>query len=268
MINLLKADLFRVLRTKIVYISLIIAIVLPLFICLVNGLTELAVRSLDPEMTYPYGVGDSTLVSTFSPLMSFSYIFAVFPVIVIMMDFGNGTLRNKIIFGYTRHQIYAAHFIVTLTHVGAITLLFTLTNVVSSLAFGISPVPASLIPTFLIYYFVGFLGIVLTASLGSCLALALGNAGAIVLTIFGVIILNNAGSFIGLILKLSEVSGGDNFLCFFPSYFIDSLSNYMLYKVEVEIDSLHLVGSIIGVLALAGAFYALGTFVFNRRDFK
>jgi hypothetical protein len=42
----------------------------------------------------------------------------------------------------------------------------------------------------------------------------------------------------------------------------------MLYKVEVEIDSLHLVGSIIGVLALAGAFYALGTFVFNRRDFK
>ena len=39
MINLLKADFFRVFRTKIVYISLIIAIVLPLLICLVNDLS-------------------------------------------------------------------------------------------------------------------------------------------------------------------------------------------------------------------------------------
>lgn len=268
MINLLKADLFRVLRTKIVYISLIIAVALPLFIAIVNGLTEMAVRSLDPETTYPNGIGDSLLTTTFSPLMSFSYIFAVFPVIVIMMDFGNGTLRNKVIHGYTRHQIYAAHFIITLMHVTAMTLLFASTNIVSALVLGISEVPTSLIPVYLIYYFVGLLGIVLVASLGCSLALALGSAGAIVLTIFGVIALNNIGSIIGLILQLSEVNNADNFLCFFPSYYIDSLSNYMMYKAEVSIDPLHVFGAVAGVLTIAGAFYALGTFVFNRRDFK
>lgn len=272
MINLLKADLFRVLRTKIVYISLIIAVVLPLFIALVNGLTEMAVRELerevDPNVVFANGIGDSLLTTTFSPLMSFSYIFAVFPVIVIMMDFGNGTLRNKVIHGYTRHQIYAAHFIITLMHVTAMTLIFATTNVVSALVLGISEVPTSLIPVYLIYYFVGLLGIVLVASLGCSLALAIGNAGAIVLTIFGVIALNNIGSIIGLILQLSEVNNADNFLCFFPSYYIDSLSNYMMYKAEVSIDPLHVFGAVAGVLTIAGAFYALGTFVFNRRDFK
>ena len=268
MINLLKADIFRVLRTKIVYISLIIAVVLPIFLATVNGLTESAVRSLTPDITYPYAIGDSLLTSTFSPLSSFNYIFAIFPVIVIMMDFGNGTLRNKIIHGYSRHQIYAAHFIVTLIYVSVITFLFAITNILGALVLGISEVPSSLINVYLIYYFVGFLGVVLSASVGCSLALMLNNAGAIVLTVFGVLFFNYIGGIIDLILSFTEVTNAENFLCFFPSYYIESLSNYMFERVELSIDPINVFGAITGVLVIAGAFYALGTFVFNRRDFK
>lgn len=268
MINLLKADFFRVLRTKIVYVSLIIAVVLPLFIAVVNGLTAMAAHSMFPDEPLT-GVGDSLLGNTFSPVMSFSYIFAVFPVIVIMMDFGNGTLRNKVIHGYTRHQIYAAHFIVSLVHIVAITLIFTITNVVGALVLGISEIPTDLISTYVIYYLVGFLGVVMVASLGCCLALSLGNAGAIVLTVIGTLFLTYLGSIIGLIFQLNEVTNMEHFLCFFPSYYTESLSQYLLYPGAIPtIETMHIVEAVSGVLLLSGGFYALGTFVFSKRDFK
>ena len=274
MINLLKADFFRVLRTKIVYISLIIAVALPLFIALINGLTAMAVSSVYTEEDIAItGVGDTLIGNTFSPVMSFSYIFAVFPVIVIMMDFGNGTLRNKIIHGYTRHQIYAAHFIVSLVHIVAITLLFVATSVVSALVLGISKVPAELVATFVSYYLVGFLSVVMVASLGSCLALSLGNAGAIVITVIGTLFLNYLGSIIGLILQLNKVTNMEHLLCFFPSYFTEnilapSILN-LAYGADIpHIEAMYIVEAVAGVLLLSGGFYALGTFIFSKRDFK
>ena len=269
MINLLKADFFRVFRTKIVYISLIIAVVLPLFIAMVNGLTEMAVRSTLPEEYATGGIGDSLLYNAFSPLMSFSYIFAVFPVIVIMMDFGNGTLRNKIIHGYTRHQIYLAHFIISLLHIIAVTVLFVVTNVVSAFVLGISEIPSELITTYVVYYLVGFLNVILVASLGCCLALSLGNAGAIVITVIGTLFLNYLGSIIGLILQLNDVTHYEHFLCFLPSFYTEMLSSYMIYpEVAPNFEVMHMVEAIAGLLLLSAGFYALGTFVFNKRDFK
>ncbi|MBO4703884.1 MAG: ABC transporter permease [Bacilli bacterium] len=271
MINLLKADFFRVLRTKIVYISLIIAVILPLFIAVVNGLTAMATASLYSEGYEPSPAGDTLLGNTFSPVMSFSYIFAVFPVIVIMMDFGNGTLRNKIIHGYTRQQIYAAHFIVSLIHITAITLIFVTTNVVSALVLGISEVPADLISAYLVYYLVGFLGVVMVASLGCCMALSLGNAGAIVITILGTLVLTYLGSIIGLILRLNDVTDMEHFLCFFPSYLTETLSSYLLYPTPSDIphiEPMYIVEAVSGVLLLSGGFYGLGSFIFSKRDFK
>ena len=101
MINLLKADLFRVLRTKIVYIGLIVAVGLPLFMAGSYALTNVG---LSPEeidvMKEVYG--NLLLTSTFSSLLSFSFVFAIFPVIVIMMDFGNGTIMFTFLAFYNR----------------------------------------------------------------------------------------------------------------------------------------------------------------------
>ena len=267
MVNLLKADFFRVLRTKIVYISLIIALVLPIFVEGVTALTEAAVTSVDPEFATP-GLGNQYLVGSFSPIMGFSFIFAVFPVIVIMMDFGNGTIRDKVIHGYTRHQIYAAHFIVSLVHSAAMTTIFVVTNVLGSLMLGIE-IPSSFVTTIIIYYAIGSLNILLIASIGCGLALSLSNAGAIVLTIFSVLFFNYFGSILGLILQWNEVSNAEYILCFFPAYFTEMLSSDVLYYPEPQNHDLILyIGAVLGMLIISGGFYALGTFVFAKKDFK
>ena len=271
MINLLKADFFRVIRTKLVYISLIVAIALPFFVNGVTYLTYAATASMiDPEEAEAItGIGDSLFNQTFSPLMSFSFVFAVFPVIVIMMDFGNGTIRNKVIHGYSRHQIYAAHFIVSLLYAFLMTALFVGTNVLCSvLMLGISEIPAEMISTCVAYFLIGFLGVLLIASIGSSLALSLTNAGAIVLTIFAVLFFNYAGTILGYILTWQGVENAEYALSLLPSYFTEMLSQFMTYKTAPNLKPILYIEAVLGVLVFSGGFYALGTFVFNKRDFK
>ena len=117
MLNLLKADFFRILKTKIVYVSLIIAFVLPL---LMSGLVAGVVGLIgydDPETASAATqlISNQLLIqTTFSSTQNFGIIVPVFTVIVIMADISSGTVRNKLIYGYKRHEIFASHFITSL----------------------------------------------------------------------------------------------------------------------------------------------------------
>ena len=271
MLNLLKTDFFRVLRTKIVYISMIVAVALPLFIAGVLALTEAATISLDPEATsFGPAVGDTLITNTFSPILSFSFVFAIFPVIVIMMDFGNGTVRNKVIHGYTRHQIFAAHFIITLAYAFVLTTLYAATNAICAAAFfGLSPLDAEMVSIYILYYVIGFLGTLLTASIGCGLALSLLNAGAIILTVILTLFFSYLGNIIELILRWQQVSNPERILCFFPTYLPSLLSSVnMALQTTQGIEPYMIIEAVAGILILSGGFYALGTFVFNVRDFK
>ena len=276
MINLLKADFFRVLKTKIVYISLIIAVVLPLFVDGVFALTEKATASMMEASLGPgeeatsLMMGETILGYTFSPLMSFSFVFAIFPVIVILNDFVNGTIRNKVIHGYNRHQIFAAHFIVCLVYSFILTALSAATNAICAAAFfGLTPVTAEMLPVYVLYYVIGFLGTLLTASIGCGLALSLLNAGGIILTVVSVLVLSYLGTIINLILVFQNVSHTEYFLSFFPTYFINQLSSVNIPLQSTEgLDPVLVVEAVAGILILSAAFYVLGTFVFNKRDFK
>ena len=271
MVNLFKADLFRVLRTKIVYISLIVAAGLPLFMTGVFALTDLAASSLtDPSATtVTTAYGDTLLSNTFSPVMSFSFVFAIFPVIVIMMDFGNGTIRNKVIHGYTRHQIFAAHFLMTLLYAFVITAVYVVINTICAVfILKVSPIDSSMVPIYLIYYLVGFLGVVLIAAIGCGLALSLLNAGAIILTVVGVLFFNYMGTLLELVLHLNHVSNPEYVLCFFPSYFTTYMSTMMAMQISTGVEVWMVLEAVTGIALISGGFYALGTFVFHERDFK
>ena len=269
--NLLKADLFRVLRTKIVYISMIVAIGLPLFISAVLKLTDAAASSMDPTAaSVSSGMGDTLIANTFSPIFSFSYIFAIFPVIVVMMDFGNGTIRNKVIHGYTRHQIFAAHFIISLVYAFILTSLTAATYTICSVAFfGVTKVASEMIPIYIMYYALGLLSALFTASVGCGLALSFLNAGAIILTVIATLFFSYLGTILSIVFNLAKVSNPEYILCFFPTYFTSMLSSINLaYQTTEFIEPGYIVEAIAGILILSGGFYALGTFVFNKRDFK
>ena len=271
--NLLKADFYRILRTKIVYISMIIAVGLPLFIAGILALTEAALVSGVNDPTAPSlgsSMGDTLISYTFNPVFSFSFVFAIFPVIVIMMDFGNGTIRNKVIHGYTRHQIFAAHFIATLIYSFILTALSAATNAICAVAFfGVKPISAEMVPIYVLYYVIGFLGTLLTASIGCGLALSLLNAGAIILTVVSHLFLSYLGTILDMIFTWQKVPNTKYILSFLPTYFTSTLSGVnMAYQTTEGAELVLIIEAIAGILILSGAFYALGTFVFNKRDFK
>lgn len=272
--NLLKADLFRVLKTKIIYISMIVAVGLPLFIAGVFKLTDAAANALvmeaGEEAIESSGMGDTLIANTFSPIFSFSFVFAIFPVIVILMDLGNGTIRNKVIHGYTRHQIFAAHFIVTVIYGLILTSLSAATNgICAALFFGVSPISAEMIHVYILYYVTGFLGTLLTASIGCGLALSFLNAGAIILTVVLTLFLSYLGTILEIVLNWQKVLHPEYYLSFLPTYFPSFLARINLtYQTTQGIEPFMIVEAVAGTLILSGAFYALGTFVFNKRDFK
>lgn len=266
MINLLKADFFRVLRTKIVYISLIVAVGLPLFIAGTFALSGVGAYTPEEMEMMKYTYGNMLMTAPFSSLLSFSFVFAIFPVIVIIMDFGNGTMRDKIIHGYTRHQIYAAHFIITFAYVFLLTLLYTLTTTgCALLMFKVSDIDASMVASYAYYYIIGFVNTLISASLGTCLALSLAGAGSIVLTVVGKLLLDN----IYLLVALAFSTNGGNqnnevakhVLSFFPCY-VTGLVGQAIIEPSMFVEALG------GIFIISGALYALGTFVFSIRDFK
>ena len=132
-----------------------------------------------------------------------------------------------------------------------------------------NPVSAEAAPVYVLYYLIGLLGSVLTASIGCGLALSLLNAGAIILTVISTLFFSYLGTLLDLLLRLQKVANPENYLCFLPTYFISNLSSVnMPLQTAQGIEPWMIVEAIVGILILSGAFYALGTFVFNKRDFK
>lgn len=107
--DLLKADLRRVLKDKLVIVLLIIAgvfaITTPLLYKLIFEFLDmgelLEMEGLGLQMT-----AKSLFFTSFSPGNNFGLILPILVAIIICRDFSNGTIRNKVICGKSRSIIY------------------------------------------------------------------------------------------------------------------------------------------------------------------
>lgn len=97
MINLLLADLRKYSRTKMIYIIFIVIIVLNLF-------TVLLLSTLTDE----YGAfnGYRLILDSFNPSSNAGLLIYVFAGVLVSQEFSYGTIRNKIIAGHRRWQVY------------------------------------------------------------------------------------------------------------------------------------------------------------------
>jgi hypothetical protein len=106
MITLLKADLKRMLKDKLFMVA-----------CIIGGGFALMTPILFYALEWLLGIDDSgmagvlvnartVLTNSFAPLNNFGLILPIFLGIIIHKDFSNGTVRNKIICGKPRYQIY------------------------------------------------------------------------------------------------------------------------------------------------------------------
>ena len=139
--NLLKADFFRVFKSKLTYISFSIAHVFPLLIAVLIFVVNLfIIYTYKQEVGTTEGVENALLTSSMfikSSLSISSNIGIAIPIfssIFINMDISNGSLRNKIIYGKNRSTIYLSHLVVSICYnVALITIYFLSTVLFTSI---------------------------------------------------------------------------------------------------------------------------------------
>ena len=110
MLSLIKTDLKRILKDKLLIVIGILCIVFavstPLLLFAVSGMSEDAAQMLGMSID-----AKTLFFQSFNPANDFGLIGGILLCVILCKDFSQGTVRNKIICGKTRNQIYLANFI-------------------------------------------------------------------------------------------------------------------------------------------------------------
>ena len=127
MSNLLKADFFALLKSKLMYILLIICVLSPLFTIVtdfaLSKITASFADEIDEIDISTVFQARTVMFSNFSLTNNIGLIIPVFAGIFTMSDIRHGTIRNKIISGHDRTKIYLSHLIVSIAFCVAMSLI-------------------------------------------------------------------------------------------------------------------------------------------------
>lgn len=111
MINILKAEFNKLIKGKAIYILLIATIILPF---LTAGLYKI-VSVIDDSGILQESLSTFELFKqSFNPLNNIGLLLLITIIVIISTDFSNNTIRNKIVGGYSKTQVYLSSLIITL----------------------------------------------------------------------------------------------------------------------------------------------------------
>lgn len=279
MTGLLKADFRRVFKDKLLLVMVILAAVFAsitplLYAFMTAGMGELTDEMTKEALAAMYS-SKSQFFQSFSIGNNLGLIAPVLLAIVLCKDFSFGTIRNKIIAGKSRSQIFLSLFItcsVVLVYVMFLHAFITLG--ISLIFFEYQPDPFTAAD--LGYFFQSLLFELLTllfvSAMLSWLCASRKNVGlVIVLYIAIAFVLVIAGSIIQVSASVMESLGGNettvSVLRFLDRINVVSSSTYYIgmgesYELE---DVLYLT---IPALAGIAGFLGLGILKFNKKDFK
>ena len=114
MSRLLKADLYRVLKSRLTLIALILALAFPVLMVLMYvGIRAIGGLGQDAESATLFGA-NAIIGSVYSLSNNIGLVIPAFAGILVCTDYSNGTLRNKVIAGNRRSEIYLSHLIVSI----------------------------------------------------------------------------------------------------------------------------------------------------------
>lgn len=134
MFNLIKTDLKRIFKDKLFLIICIIGgvfgIVTPLLFKLLTALPGL--EDLSSLMLFD---AKSLFFNSFSPSGDFGMVLPILVAIIIFKDFSQGTVRNKLICGKSRKQIFISTFISSTVMLCGLILAYALFTLAFSLIF-------------------------------------------------------------------------------------------------------------------------------------
>ena len=185
--RLLKADIYRVLRSRLTLIALILVLAFPVLIVLLYvGIRAISGLGADMgEMDVLFNA-NSIIGSAYSLTNNIGLVLPAFAGILVCLDISNGTLRNKIIAGNRRAEIYLSHLIVSiLFSVVMITIYAAMTAGLAMLFFPFNTDPSQNLGLEILYFIAtGTMSFIFMATVSTMLAMILRNvAPTIIFTI-------------------------------------------------------------------------------------
>ena len=133
MVKLIKTDFKRILRDKLFIVLCIVGGVFAVFTPL---LYKVVFSVIDAEEILFMSINAKSLFFTaFSPADNFGLILPILLAIIICKDFSQGTIRNKLICGYSRKSVFASMYIACAVVMIVLILCYALINLFVSLLF-------------------------------------------------------------------------------------------------------------------------------------
>jgi ABC-type transport system involved in multi-copper enzyme maturation permease subunit len=183
--NLIKAELYRVFKDKLFLILCIIAGAMSLFLALMYfGLGSLLIE--DGVTIREVFSAASLALSSFSPFSNFGLVVAIFLCILLGKDYTQGTVRNKIIMGKSRAEIFFSNLIVTVIIIMIVVVGFAILNFAISSIFFNTGITTDNIVSFLSQFALQILGWLVLATAIAFYSAAMKNAGVTIVTYIGI----------------------------------------------------------------------------------
>ena len=261
--NLIKTDFYRILKAKITYVSFIIAAVVPLLLALLYlGIRTVLKNVGEPEDAMVIDLllgGEVMLTSTFSFTNNIGLALPVFAVIIVMSDVNSGTIRNKLILGYKRHQIFASHFVTSFIYCLVLMGIYAaMTALFGGTILGLSTFDYETGISFTYFYILGLLGMAFVAAVSCSLSLSLLNMpGSIIIGIVICLLFGGLAS----ILSSFDYSSFEYFAYLLPAFVINAFPAH-------QISIVMFLEGLAGIVIFGGIFYVVGSLIFGKRDLK
>ena len=274
MSRLLKADIYRMMKSRLTMIALILAFAFPfVMVLLYIGIRTMAGLGEDLAGSEMLFNANSVIGSAYSLTNNIGLIIPAFAGILACSDYSDGTLRNKVIAGNRRSAIYLSHLAVSILFtVGIITIYVAMTAALSLLFLPFNRDPSMQLGREIIYFVAyGTMTFVFIATVSTLLAMTLRNiAPTIIFTIVLVILLLTANS----VLLLTDYSAYKYLVYFIPTFganFFNLDGSGLLELMSATAGHSETLIFTEGMLSYA--FFGIvntviGLIVFNKRDIK
>ena len=266
--KLFAADMYRIKKSKLTLILLIISVGLPIFLVLVSFVMSLFASSLTSDPTEEALLesmfnAKTLMASSFSMTNNLGLIIPIFSAIIVGADLSSGTLRNKIIAGHKRSHIYLSHlFTMIIYDIVAITIGFVVTALLSIALFGYGVEFNSDEVLNLVYFIItGIMAFAFLASLSALFSLVIKSTP---LAIVLVVVLTFSISLIASALPLLEFFDIEKIK--YLMYLVPSYVNTQ-YASD-KIDTVMFIMSTVSYLFYIALNTLLGIVIFKNKELK
>ena len=136
--KLLASDLKRIFKDKIFIIACVVGICFALMTPLVLFVLTILIKIFnltELEFLKESFMGKTVFFTSFNPGNNFGIILPILISAIILKDFSYGTIRNKVITGYSRTQIFFSYFFATFIVLFSMILMYALISLATSLLF-------------------------------------------------------------------------------------------------------------------------------------